>query len=234
MPTAAVPPEPAASPLPPPAGPAWLRDDLAPAARQDALLAEIAEGLHEVGQSLAALRLLASPLSPRVRAAARLTDDGAARLPALLDAALHELETIAREHLGAAQQTPPATTSAAVLHAAQAALCLLQQLSPTRCRARLLAVRTATVQAQLSAGERSPAALGLACAASADAALAAWLSRWRLQTLLGLDRGLLPGMTDAPPPPGAPDSPWRDPAPYLGRGTDLPAARDGGAARHAA
>ncbi|WP_198370407.1 hypothetical protein [Roseomonas rosulenta] len=234
MPDAAVPPEPAPAPIAPPSGPAWLRDDLAPAAWQDTLLADIVEGLHEVGQSLAALRLLVSPLSPRVRAAARLTDEGAARLPAALDAALHELETIGREHLGAEQQTPPAATSAAVLHAAQAALCLLQQLSPTPCRGRLLAARTAAVQAQLRNGERSAAALGLACAASADAALAAWLSRWRLQTLLGLDRGLVPGMTDAPPPPGAPDSPWRDPTPYRTRGAGLPAARDSSAPRHAA
>lgn len=234
MPTAAVPPEPVPSPLPPPAGPAWLRDDLAPAARQDALLADIATGLHEAGQSLAALRLLASPLSPRVRAAARLTEEGAARLHAALNAALHGLETAAREHLGAEQQTPPAAMSSGVLHAAQAALCLLQQLSPTPCRARLLAARTAAVQAQLHAGEPSPHSLGFCCAANADAALAAWLSRWRLQTLLGLDRALLPGLTDAPPPPGAPGSAWRDPAPYLGRGADLPAARDGGAARHAA
>ncbi len=217
MPTAAVPPEPAPSPLPLPAGPAWLRDDLAPAARQDALLAEIAEGLHEVGQSLAALRLLASPLSPRIRAAARLTEEGAAHLPAALDAALHELETIAREHLGAEQQTPPAAMYLGVLHAAQAALCLLRSSCLRRpCRARLLAARTAAVQAQLHAGERAPHSLGFCCAANADAALAAWLSRWRLQTLLGLDRALLPGLTDAPPPPGAPGSAWRDPAPYLG------------------
>lgn len=234
MPDAPVPPAPTPAPLAPPSGPAWLRDDLPPAAWQDALLADIAEGLHEGGQTLAALRLLASPLSPRVRAAAQLTEEGAERLPALLDAALHELETIAREHLDAEQEVPCPAGASAVLHAAQAALCVLQQLSPTPCRARLLAARTAAVQAQLHAGERSAAALGLACAASADAALAALPRRLRLQHLLGLECALVPGITDAPPPPGAPDSPWRDPTPYRTRSAALPTARDGDAARHAA
>ena len=69
---------------------------------------------------------------------------------------------------------------------------------------------------------------------NAAAALAAWLSRWRLQTLFGLDRVLAPGMTDAPPPPGSPNSAWRDPSPYLTRGAALPTARHGGVPNQAA
>ncbi len=144
---------------------------------QDALLADIATSLHEAGQSLTALRLLASPLSPRVRAAARLTQEGATGLPAALDAALHHLEIIAREHLGAAQQTPPAAMFSDVLHAAQAALCLLQQLSPTPCRARLLAARTAAVQAQ-TARWRTRAAFAGVSAAPPQPTPPSW--RWRV------------------------------------------------------
>lgn len=210
--------------------PAWLRDDLSPAEWQDALLIDIAAGLDAAGQSLAALRLLASALSPRIRAAARITEEGAARLPAALDAALRHLETAASEHLDAAQDVPSPAGNKAALHAAQAALCLLQHLCPTLTRARLLAARTTALQAQLRHGERSADTLGFACTASADAALAALTRRLRLQRLLGLDRAPAAGAVDAPSPPGAASSTWRDPAPYRARGAALPSLHNGGAA----